>query len=94
MPACFHWRNNLIVISGLFIQVFIRVAAGERSDWNNPDARLPRWVNKMRNIMQQIYAHAQRNKLMGPDVKYNPVRPKELGGYPMQVPARTTKLSF
>jgi len=37
-------------------------------------------LNKMRNIMQQIYAHAQRNKLIDPDVKYNPVRPKELGG--------------
>jgi integrase len=37
-------------------------------------------ISKLRNIMLQIYSHAQRNKLIAPDLKYNPVRPSELGG--------------
>ena len=37
-------------------------------------------ISKLRNIMLQIYSHAQRNKLIAPDIKYNPVRPSELGG--------------
>ena len=37
-------------------------------------------ISKLHNIMKQIYAHAQRNKLIAPDPKYNPVRPSELGG--------------
>jgi len=34
----------------------------------------------LRNILVQIYAHAQRNKLIAPDLRYNPVRPSGLGG--------------
>ena len=37
-------------------------------------------ISKLRNILLQIYSHAQRNKLIAPDLKYNPVRPSELGG--------------
>ncbi len=37
-------------------------------------------LSKMRNIMSIIYAHAQRKNLIPNDVKYNPVRPPELGG--------------
>ena len=50
-----------------------RDAKGEDGlEWNT--------ISKLRNIMVQIYAHAQRNKLIDPDTKYNPVRPPELGG--------------
>jgi len=37
-------------------------------------------ISKLRKIMLRIYSHAQRNKLVAPDLKYNPVRPSELGG--------------
>jgi integrase len=37
-------------------------------------------LSKMRNIMSLIYAHAQRKNLIPNDIKYNPVRPSELGG--------------
>lgn len=37
-------------------------------------------LSKMRNVMSLIYAHAQRKNLIPNDVKYNPVRPAELGG--------------
>jgi integrase len=37
-------------------------------------------LHKLRNLMQQIYAHAQRLRLIDPDLKYNPVRPSALGG--------------
>jgi integrase len=50
-----------------------RDAKGEEGlGWNT--------ISKLRNIMVQIYAHAQSNKLIDPDTKYNPVRPPELGG--------------
>lgn len=35
---------------------------------------------KLRNVMSLVYAHAQRRGLIPDDVKYNPVRPPELGG--------------
>lgn len=37
-------------------------------------------LSKMRNIMSLIYADARRKRLIPDDVKYNPVRPPELGG--------------
>jgi hypothetical protein len=37
-------------------------------------------LSKMRNIISLIYADAQRKRLIPADVKYNPVRPPELGG--------------
>jgi integrase len=41
-------------------------------------------LSKLRNVMSliyaQIYAHAQRRVLIPADIKYNPVRPPELGG--------------
>jgi integrase len=37
-------------------------------------------LSKMKNVMSLIYAHAHRQALIPEDVKYNPVRPAELGG--------------
>lgn len=37
-------------------------------------------VSKLRNMIVQIYAHAQRNKLIAPDLKYKPVKTSEFGG--------------
>jgi len=37
-------------------------------------------LRKMRNVMNLIYAHAQRQGLIPEDLKYNPVRPAGLGG--------------
>jgi integrase len=45
-----------------------------------PDGLAWSTLSKMRNIMSLIYADAQRKRLIPDDVKYNPVRPPELGG--------------
>jgi integrase len=37
-------------------------------------------IAKIRNLMSLVYAHAQRVDLIPSDVRYNPVRPPELGG--------------
>jgi integrase len=37
-------------------------------------------LSKFRNVMVQVYAHGQRRGLIPDDIKYNPVRPSELGG--------------
>ncbi|PYL07653.1 MAG: hypothetical protein DME33_09725 [Verrucomicrobia bacterium] len=37
-------------------------------------------LRKMRNVINLIYAHAQRQGLIPEDLKYNPVRPAGLGG--------------
>jgi len=47
---------------------------------NNPSGLAWPSLSKIRNVMSLIYAHAQRQGLIPDDVKYNPVRPAELGG--------------
>jgi hypothetical protein len=70
----------------------IEIGPADVEDWmkaisidKRPDGLAWPTVSKMRNIMSLIYAHAQRKRLIPDDVKYNPVRPPELGGAPMQM---------
>lgn len=46
----------------------------------NPEGLAWPSVSKIRNVMSLVYAHAQREGLIPDDLKYNPVRPPELGG--------------
>jgi integrase len=68
-------------------QPALAIGPGEVEDWfqslstdRNADGLQWPTVSKIRNVMSQVYAHAQRRGLIPDDVKYNPVRPPELGG--------------
>ena len=56
------------------------ILLGAHSLDKDPDGLQWPTVSKIRNVMSQIYAHAQRRGLIPDDVKYNPVRPPEFGG--------------
>jgi integrase len=65
----------------------IEISPADVEDWlkalsidKDPNGLVWSTLSKMRNIMSLIYAHAQRKSLIPDDVKYNPVRPPELGG--------------
>ena len=65
----------------------IEIGPADAEDWlqaisidKDPEGLDWPTLSKMRNIMSLIYAHAQRKNLIPNDVKYNPVRPSELGG--------------
>ena len=65
----------------------IGIGPADVEDWlkaisidKEPDGLAWSTLSKMRNIMSLIYADAQRKRLIPDDVKYNPVRPAELGG--------------
>ncbi len=65
----------------------IAISPGEVEDWfkalsRDKDPNGLEWpsVSKIRNVMSQTFAHAQRRGLIPDDLKYNPVRPPELGG--------------
>lgn len=63
------------------------ISAADVEDWfkalsvdKDPNGLQWPTVSKIRNVLSQVYAHAQRRGLIPDDVKYNPVRPPELGG--------------
>jgi integrase len=65
----------------------IEISPAEVEDWLkalslDKDSDGLQWPSlaKLRNVMSLVYAHAQRQELIPGDVKYNPVRPQELGG--------------
>jgi integrase len=65
----------------------IDISPREVEDWfmarsieRDPEGLAWPSLSKERNVMSLTYAHAQRNGLIPPDLKYNPVRPPELGG--------------
>jgi integrase len=65
----------------------VEICPSDVEDWlkaisidRQPDGLAWATLSKMRNVMSLIYADAQRKKLIPDDVKYNPVRPAELGG--------------
>jgi integrase len=78
-------RYHLIERWGEELAVEIRPADFEywlkaRSIDKDPHGLQWSTLSKMRNVASLVYAHAQRQGLIPDDVKYNPVRPAELGG--------------
>jgi integrase len=65
----------------------IEIRPPEVEDWlkalsvdKDPEGLQWSTLSKLRNVMCLVYAHAQRQGLIPDDLKYNPVRPAELGG--------------
>jgi integrase len=78
-------RNYLVDRWGK--QPAIEISPADVEDWlkalsldKDPGGLQWPTVSKIRNVMSQVYAHAQRRGLIPDDVKYNQVRPAVLGG--------------
>ncbi|MFZ0898574.1 MAG: site-specific integrase [Candidatus Sulfotelmatobacter sp.] len=72
-----RWGNEAAIeISPSDVERWLKTISVDRS----PDGLEWPTLSKMRNVMSLVYAHAQRQGLIPADLKYNPVRPSELGG--------------
>jgi integrase len=69
-------RESAVDISPADVEDWLKSLSIDRG----PDGLEWSTLSKMRNVMSLIYAHAQRRSLIAEDMKYNPVRPAELGG--------------